>query len=97
VAIIKASRDIDVAKSKLMDRFLLSEIQSQAIVDMRLGRLTSLEVEKLQQELAELKVQIEYLNPSSGPKKLLALIRDEIKTISENSGSTADRNRTRRN
>jgi DNA gyrase subunit A len=87
VAIIKASRDIDVAKSKLMDRFLLSELQSQAIVDMRLGRLTSLEVEKLQQELAELKVQIEYFKSLlADHKKLLALIRDEIKTVSEKFG-----------
>ncbi|MFA6508681.1 MAG: DNA topoisomerase (ATP-hydrolyzing) subunit A [Treponemataceae bacterium] len=87
VAIIKASRDIDVAKKKLCDRFLLSDIQAQAIIDMRLGRLTSLEVEKLQAELAELQTLIAYLKSLlADQKKLLGVIKDETKIISDKFG-----------
>jgi DNA gyrase subunit A len=92
VAIIKASRDINTAKAKLQERFLLSEIQAQAIVDMRLGRLTSLEIEKLQQELAELKIHIAYLKSLlEDEKKLRALIQDETRSIAERYG---DKRRT---
>ncbi|AEF83876.1 DNA gyrase, A subunit [Treponema primitia ZAS-2] len=92
VAIIKASRDVAIAKQKLQERFLLSEAQSQAIVDMRLGRLTSLEVEKLQAELDELKVQIAYLKSLLEDKqKLLGVIKDETRSISERYG---DKRRT---
>ena len=55
VKIIKASKDRDDASTKLQEAFLLSEAQAGAILDMRLQRLTSLEVEKLNKELAELK------------------------------------------
>ena len=57
IAIIKASKDVAQAREKLQERFLLSEAQSKAIVEMQLGRLTSLEVEKIEQELAEIKIQ----------------------------------------
>ncbi|MDL2229545.1 DNA topoisomerase (ATP-hydrolyzing) subunit A [Treponema sp. OttesenSCG-928-L16] len=87
VAVIKASRDINTAKTKLQDRFLLSEIQAQAIVDMRLGRLTSLEVEKLQQELEELKVLIAYLKSLlEDETKLRGVIKDESRNIAERFG-----------
>ncbi|MDR2053255.1 MAG: DNA topoisomerase (ATP-hydrolyzing) subunit A [Treponema sp.] len=87
VAIIKASRDINVAKTKLQERFLLSEAQAQAIVDMRLGRLTSLEVEKLQKELEEIKVQIAYLKSLlEDEKKLRGVIKDETRSVSERYG-----------
>jgi DNA gyrase subunit A len=92
VALIKASRDVATAKEKLQERFLLSEAQSKAIVEMQLGRLTSLEVEKLQQELEELKRQIAYyISLLEDPQKLLALIKDEIKAIS---GRYGDKRRT---
>jgi DNA gyrase subunit A len=92
VAIIKASRDINSARIGLQDRFLLSEAQSQAIVDMRLGRLTSLEVEKLEAELAELKVQIAYYKSLlADPVKLRGVIKDETRSISERYG---DKRRT---
>lgn len=87
VAIIKASRDIEIAKKGLTDRFLLSDIQSQAIVDMRLGRLTSLEVEKLQQELAEIKTLISYLKSLlEDEKKLRGVIKDETRIIADKFG-----------
>ncbi|WP_010254758.1 DNA topoisomerase (ATP-hydrolyzing) subunit A [Treponema primitia] len=92
VAIIKASRDINTAKAKLQERFSLSEVQSQAIVDMRLGRLTSLEIEKLEQELAELKVQIAYFKSLlEDSTKLRGVIKDETRSISERYG---DKRRT---
>ncbi|MDR1931076.1 MAG: DNA topoisomerase (ATP-hydrolyzing) subunit A [Treponema sp.] len=87
VAIIKASRDINTAKTRLQERFSLSEIQAQAIVDMRLGRLTGLEIEKIEQELAELKARIAYFKSLLEDKqKLLGVITDEIRGISEKYG-----------
>jgi DNA gyrase subunit A len=92
VALIKASQDINAAKARLQERFLLSEPQSKAIVEMQLGRLTSLEVEKLQQELEELKTQIAYLKSLlEDPAKLRGVIKDETKSISERYG---DKRRT---
>jgi DNA gyrase subunit A len=92
VAIIKASRDVATARLKLQERFLLSEAQSEAIVEMRLGRLTSLEIEKIEQELEELKVQITYYKSLlADEKKLRNLIKDETKTIS---GKFGDKRRT---
>ncbi|MCL1814173.1 MAG: DNA topoisomerase (ATP-hydrolyzing) subunit A, partial [Treponema sp.] len=87
VAVIKASRDITAAKDKLQQRFNLTEIQAQAIVDMRLGRLTSLEIEKIEKELAELKVQIAYLKSLlEDDKKLRGVIKEEIRIVSEKYG-----------
>jgi DNA gyrase subunit A len=92
VAIIKASRDINTAKLKLQERFALSDAQAQAIVDMRLGRLTGLEIEKLEQELAELKVQIAYFKSLlEDGTKLRGVIKDETRSISERYG---DKRRT---
>jgi DNA gyrase subunit A len=92
VAIIKASRDIATAKARLQERFLLSEIQSEAIVDMRLGRLTSLEIEKIQKELEELKVQIAYFKSLlEDENKLRGVIKDETRNISDRFG---DKRRT---
>ncbi|MCL2879500.1 MAG: DNA topoisomerase (ATP-hydrolyzing) subunit A [Treponema sp.] len=87
VAIIKASRDVATARLNLQTRFLLSEAQSEAIVEMRLGRLTSLEVEKIQQELEELKVQIAYYKSLlADEKKLLGVIKDETRVVAEKYG-----------
>lgn len=78
IAIIKKSRNIDAAKNALKERFEFSDAQAQAIVDMRLGRLTGLEIEKLQQELAELEAIIEYYKDLlANPLKILALIKKE--------------------
>ena len=72
VAIIKASRNVENARARLMERFSLSEAQAQAIVDMRLGRLTALETEKLLAELSEIEARIAYLRDllASAPKIL---------------------------
>ena len=92
IAIIKASRDVASARQNLQERFLLSEAQSEAIVDMRLGRLTSLEIEKIQKELDELKVLIAYYKSLlDDEKKLRNVIKDETKAISEKFG---DKRRT---
>ena len=61
IKIIKNSESVSVAKTKLKERFLLSEKQTTAILDMRLSRLVNLEVNKIQQELADLKIKIEEL------------------------------------
>jgi DNA gyrase subunit A len=92
IAIIKASRDVAIARQKLQERFSLSEAQSEAIVEMRLGRLTSLEIEKIEKELEELKVQIAYFKSLlADEKKLRSVIKDETKAISEKYG---DKRRT---
>jgi len=87
IKVIKASRDVAAARIKLQERFLLSEAQSEAIVEMRLGRLTSLEVEKIEQELAELKTRIAYYKELlADEKKLRGVIRDETREIAEKFG-----------
>jgi DNA gyrase subunit A len=92
IAVIKASRDVASARLKLQERFLLSEAQSEAIVEMRLGRLTSLEVEKIEQELAELKTRIAYYKSLlADEKKLRGVIKDETREVAEKYG---DKRRT---
>jgi DNA gyrase subunit A len=92
IAIIKKSRSIDAAKAALMDRFGLSDPQTQAIVDMRLGKLTSLETEKILQELAEIESLIAHLKDLlANPPKILALIKTETAELAEKFG---DKRRT---
>ncbi|MCL2126780.1 MAG: DNA topoisomerase (ATP-hydrolyzing) subunit A, partial [Treponema sp.] len=87
VAVIKASRDVAAARLKLQERFVLSEAQSEAIVDMRLGRLTSLEIEKIQTELEELKVRIAYYKSLlADENKLRGVIKDETRAVAEKYG-----------
>lgn len=87
IAIIKKSRNVDAAKTGLMERFGLSDLQSQAIVDMRLGKLTSLETEKILQELAEIEALIAHLKDLlANPPKILALIQNETAEIAEKYG-----------
>ena len=92
IAIIKKSRDVATARLKLQERFKLTEAQSEAIVEMRLGRLTSLEIEKIEQELAELKTRIAYFKSLlADEKKLRGVIKDETKEIADKYG---DKRRT---
>ncbi|NLK52235.1 MAG: DNA gyrase subunit A [Syntrophomonadaceae bacterium] len=76
---IRQSRTPDIARKALMERFELSEIQAQAILDMRLQRLTGLEREKLEEEYAELVKTIAELQAIlADEKKVLAIIRSEL-------------------
>ncbi len=87
VRIIRASRTTADAKQALMERFKLSEVQSQSIVDMRLRTLTGLAREDLENEYAELLKTIDYLKSIlADEKKLLGVIREEILEISEKYG-----------
>ena len=79
ISIIRSSQNTQEAKSRLMERFSLSDAQSQAIVDMRLRALTGLEREKLEAEYAELMDRIAELRAIlADKKKLLGVIRTEI-------------------
>jgi DNA gyrase subunit A len=92
IAIIKKARSVDAAKVALMERFGLSDPQTQAIVDMRLGKLTSLETEKILQELAEIESLIAHLKDLlANPPKILALIKTETQELSAKFG---DKRRT---
>ena len=87
ISIIRGSRTTAEAKKNLMERFGLSEAQSQAIVDMRLKALTGLEREKLESEYAELMKRIHELRAIlSDNKLLLGVIREEILAIADKYG-----------
>lgn len=82
VEIIKTSENPQIARDRLMNRFELTETQAQAILDMRLQRLTQLETSKLQEEYAELLKTIEYLRTVlADPKKVDRIIIDELTEI----------------
>lgn len=82
IALIKASADNATARDGLMAKFGLSELQANAILDMKLGRLTGLEREKIENELKELMKEIERLEGLLKSETLLEnLIRDELKEI----------------
>ena len=87
IRIIRGSRSTQIAKESLMERFGLTDVQSQAIVDMRLRALTGLEREKLENEHQELLIKIAELKEIlADEKKLLGVIRTEIKQISDKFG-----------
>lgn len=82
IKIIKTSANVAEAKSRLREKFKLSEKQAQAILDMRLARLVNLEVSKLQEELAALKAKIKELEAILNSKKLqLEVVKKEILEI----------------
>ena len=79
IQIIRSSQSTAIAKERLMERFGLTEVQSQAIVDMRLRALTGLEREKLENEHRELQIKIAELKAILADKKLLlGVIKEEI-------------------
>ena len=87
INIIRSSANTPEAKQRLIDRFELSDAQSQAIVDMRLKTLTGLEREKLENEHKELLERIAYLKSILADEKvLLGVIKDEILLIAEKYG-----------
>ena len=87
VQIIKSSRSTEMAKQALQERFGLSEIQSAAIVEMRLRQLTGLEREKLEAEHAELERKINYLtNVLESVEMQMQIIKDELQEIKQKYG-----------
>ncbi|MDD2400061.1 MAG: DNA gyrase subunit A [Sulfurovum sp.] len=84
IKIIRASNDDNEAKTSLMERFALSEIQAKAILEMRLRRLTGLEIEKIENELAELRKLIEELESIlKSEEKINEVIKAELLEIKE--------------
>jgi DNA gyrase subunit A len=87
IQIIKKSASADDAKTKLMTRFTLSEIQSTAILDMQLRRLAALERQKIEDELAMIRETIAYLTDLlSHPEKILSVLGDELGKLKEKYG-----------
>jgi DNA gyrase subunit A len=92
VAIIRASSNADTARERLMERFKLSDLQSRAIVDMRLRQLTGLEQDKLRAEYTEVEKLIEYLKKVLGDAALqMQIIKDELLEVKDKFG---DKRRT---
>ena len=82
VEIIRKSPHVDAARVRLMERFKLSDEQARAILDMRLGRLTGLEIEKLEQERVELQQKIAYYDSILADRKvLIGLIKQDLKEM----------------
>ena len=87
IQIIRSSKNVAEAKERLIDSYSLTDVQAQAIVDMRLRALTGLEREKLESEYKELMARIEELKAILGDEKLLlGVIRDEITVIRDKYG-----------
>ena len=84
IALIKASKTVDEARKRLTERFDFSEIQANAILEMRLQKLTNLETEKILNELAEILKMIAYYEDLlTHEDKLMGVVRSEIEQVSE--------------
>lgn len=84
---IREAEDADVAKTNLMKKFKLSELQAQAILDMQLRRLAALERWKIEEEHKQVRGIIEHLEDLlAHPKKILALIQSDLNELSEKFG-----------
>ena len=82
ISLIRSSRTVQIAKDGLMSKFSLTEKQAQAILDMRLQRLTGLEREKIEEEYAELLKTIQYMKDVlSNEHLLLGIIKEELLEI----------------
>jgi DNA gyrase subunit A len=89
VKIIKSAEDREDAKKKLMDKFKLSELQCNAILEMRLYQLTGLERDKIEEEYLELIKRIEYLKSLlASEKKLMGVVKTELLEVKEKYGDT---------
>ncbi|MEY2819276.1 MAG: gyrase subunit [Chloroflexota bacterium] len=87
IKVIREAEDADKAKTALMTRFKLSELQAQAILDMQLRRLAALERWKIEEEHKQVRSTIEYLEDLlANPKKILALIKDDMNDAAEKYG-----------
>ncbi|MGI6362722.1 MAG: DNA gyrase subunit A [Bacillota bacterium] len=93
IALIRNARDAEEARNSLMAKLPLSREQAQAILDLRLHRLTGLEREKIQQEFADLTLRAQELKGIlADPKKIDAIIKEELEEISRQHG---DKRRTK--
>jgi DNA gyrase subunit A len=93
ITTIRESPDVATAQTRLMERFGLTEVQAQAILDMQLRRLAALERQKIDEEYEELVRRIAYLQDLlASPRKILALIRTDLEEVRETYG---DERRTR--
>ena len=87
ISLIRNSRDPEIARNGLIDRFGLTEIQARAILDMRLQRLTGLEREKIQAEYEEVKKLIDELKFILGSEeKRMQIIKDELRDVKDRYG-----------
>jgi DNA gyrase subunit A len=87
IELIKKSQTVDIARAALVKRFKLSEIQAQAILDMRLQRLTGLEMKKIVDELKEVMALIAYLKDLlSSEKKILDVVKNETIELAKKHG-----------
>ncbi|HEY2954658.1 MAG TPA: DNA gyrase subunit A [Candidatus Eisenbacteria bacterium] len=87
IALIRAAKDVETARTGLITQFKLSEIQANAILEMRLARLTALERGKIEQEYLEVIQLIETLRSIlASPQKMLAIIQDEVRRLKEKYG-----------
>jgi DNA gyrase subunit A len=92
VALIRAAADTDDARTQLQERFSLSEIQAQAILDLRLARLTGLARQEIEAEFKDLRERIEELRALLGdPARIDALIREELLELRAIYGKNDDR------
>ena len=87
IALIKKSKDVDDARKGLMTKFKFSELQANAILDMRLQKLAGLERKKIEDELKEVQALIEELESLlKSPKKMMEVIKKEIREVIEKYG-----------
>ena len=87
IALIRGSRDGEVARAQLIEKYALSEVQARAILDMRLQRLTGLERDKIVAEYEELMRLIDHLNAVlASPAMQKQIIRDELQDIKDRYG-----------
>ncbi|MHC1772612.1 MAG: DNA gyrase subunit A [Flexilinea sp.] len=87
IAIIRASKDTDTARNELMERFNLSELQAQAILDLQLRRLSALERMKIDEEQLEITAKITYLDDLlADPKRQLEIVEKETEDLTKKYG-----------
>ena len=87
IAILRSSKDQATGKQRLIDRFGLDDIQADAIVKMRLGQLTGLEREKIEEELKQLKEKIaDFMDILSSEMRVLEIVKTELKAIGDKFG-----------
>ena len=87
IKLIKKSKDVDTARANLMKEFRFSELQANAILEMRLQKLAGLERQKIEDELSEVQsLMAELKNILANPKRVLSIIKKELSDISEKYG-----------